>query len=169
MAGRKRKTEKKVPVPLYNYSDSDNDLPSLQPGHSLRRIDDYGVSYRNFPSLINIPKKQKLPLCSKNAVTISETLDDECYERLGDVIPLDTPSDPEVWYDDLPYPFETTDEDDAINVPLSKDYSTLLENLSKQWLMVEASHRVSQECTDSFWKLALKSFHELIETKKTEH
>ena len=42
-------------------------------------------------------------------------------------------------------------------------FSNLVEELVKEWLLIELTHNVSKHATDSFWKLALKYFPQLNE------
>lgn len=58
---------------------------------------------------------------------------------------------------------------DSIDAPIEKSYFQLLEELSKDWLMVELSHDTSKVATNLFWKVACKKMHELFEAKKRQN
>ena len=44
----------------------------------------------------------------------------------------------------------------------------MLDELSKEWLLLELRHRVSKAASNDFWDLACSKFHNLMETKIAE-
>ena len=46
------------------------------------------------------------------------------------------------------------------------EYKDALENLAKKWLYVQLTNDVSAAATNSFWKLALSSFPQLLAAKE---
>ena len=57
-----------------------------------------------------------------------------------------------------------TDTDEA-----NKDYKTLLEGLSSNWLLLELNHQVSKTAVNEFWRLAISQIPALLEAKQAEN
>ena len=49
-----------------------------------------------------------------------------------------------------------------------EDYFTILENMSRQWILSEVDHTVSQSATNSFWDVAFSFIPKLLEAKKLQ-
>ena len=63
----------------------------------------------------------------------------------------------------------SSDEGDFGNGNVVNDYNTILEKLSRDWLLTEISHNISQTCNDLLWNLSLQVFPKLIEAKKMQN
>ena len=55
--------------------------------------------------------------------------------------------------------------DDSFDEFEGKDFQTLMDELTEQWMSVEVDHHVSKTATDAFWRLALNHFYPLIKLK----
>ena len=55
------------------------------------------------------------------------------------------------------FPSEPT-SDQSFTEDSVDEFTTVLEDLVKQWLLIELTHSVSKHATESFWKLALEFF-----------
>ena len=48
------------------------------------------------------------------------------------------------------------------------DYKSLFTQFTKDWMLLEVNHRVSNRASNEFWSLAVKSFPRLLEAKQLE-
>ena len=67
-------------------------------------------------------------------------------------------------YEEPNYDNETdSDVDEEEPIPTINTFQTILEELSKEWLLIEMGHNVSKRASDLFWDVAKRLFHELVE------
>ena len=70
---------------------------------------------------------------------------------------------------DFIYTQEEEDEDEYLSdiaVESEDEYWNQLNELAKQWLLLELHHKVSKTAVDAFWRLAIHLIPKLIESKK---
>ena len=108
-------------------------------------------------------------------VPVEQPVDEEDAEEQdpGDVREPVDPGDvqqPGVPYDfNIPDPLagdsESDDEPDEVE---QNNYDTLYKELTKEWIVAEIDHRVSKTCSDEFWRISNKYFHQLYLAKERE-
>ena len=63
---------------------------------------------------------------------------------------------------------QSDSEQDLENLPDIDDYEIIFHHLCKEWLKVEANHKVSKVATDAFWSLGKEWFHRMFVAKNQQ-
>ena len=178
IAGRKRKFPYRAPILLPYSSESETDLPLIRGRKYLPKVSNtYCVTDGDRENTrIN---RNAIP----NSTEPTNYLDDgdvEMYEDndLDDgVVEMHEASDmsenESLLNDPRRIESEAESDDGSENgFPLKDiavdDYNTILEELTRQWLLIEIDQNVSKACSDSFWNLAQKWFPRLQACKEKQ-
>ena len=65
-------------------------------------------------------------------------------------------------------PFFSASDDEPLPEVINEDYSGILHDLAKKWLVIELKHRVSKTTSNAFWELAKTMFPSLSRAKIEE-